>query len=80
MPLLSLQSDRARAAATPACNTNLVCVSLSFTEQQRQAVMREVLEDLISPNELGKKYNIPPQKIRQWIKKAGHTLPQSYKR
>ena len=80
MTLLSLQSDRARAAATPACNTNLVCVSLSFTEQQRQAVMREVLEDHISPNELGKKYNIPPQSIREWIKKAGHTLPQSYKR
>ena len=42
--------------------------------------MREVLEDHISPNELGKKYNIPPQSIREWIKKAGHTLPKSYKR
>ena len=49
-------------------------------EAQKQAIMREVLEDHISPNELAKKYNIRAYAIREWIKKAGHTLPKNYKR
>ena len=49
-------------------------------EAQKQAIMREVLEEHISPNELAKKYNIRAYAIREWIKKAGHTLPKSYKR
>ena len=51
-------------------------------EQQlwQQAVVREVVEDLISPNQLGKKYGIAPQLIQSWVKKAGHALPKSYKR
>ena len=42
--------------------------------------MKEVLEDHISPTFLSKKYSIPAYAIRDWIKKAGHTLPKSYKR
>ena len=42
--------------------------------------MREVLEDHISPADLSKKYNISAHSIRDWIKKAGHQLPKSYKR
>merc|ERR1719341_2539043 len=42
--------------------------------------MREVLEDHISPGDLSKKYNISAHSIRDWIKKAGHQLPKSYKR
>ena len=42
--------------------------------------MREVLDDHISPNELARKYSIPAHAIRDWIKKAGHSLPKSYKR
>ena len=42
--------------------------------------MREVLEDHISPADLSKKYNISAHSIRDWVKKAGHQLPKSYKR
>ena len=52
----------------------------SMSEAQKQSIMREVLEEHISPNELARKYSIPAYAIRDWIKKAGHTLPKSYKR
>ena len=52
----------------------------TISEAQRQSIMKEVLEDHISPNELSRKYSIPAYAIRDWIKKAGHTLPKSYKR
>ena len=51
-----------------------------MSEAQKQSIMREVLEEHISPNELARKYSIPAYAIRDWIKKAGHTLPKSYKR
>ena len=53
---------------------------LTVHEAQKEAIMREVLEDHISPNELAKKYNIRAYAIREWIKKARHTLPKNYKR
>ena len=52
----------------------------AFTPEQRARIMREVLEDHISPGDLSKKYNISAHSIRDWIKKAGHQLPKSYKR
>ena len=52
----------------------------SFTADQRSRIMREVLEDHISPADLAKKYNISAHAIRDWVKKAGHALPKSYKR
>ena len=42
--------------------------------------MLEVLEEHVSPADLGKKYGISPHAIRDWIKKAGHRLPKSYRR
>jgi hypothetical protein len=39
-----------------------------------------VLEDLISPTDVAKKYNISPHSIRDWIKKTGQALPKSYKK
>jgi hypothetical protein len=42
--------------------------------------MQEVLDEHISPADLGKKYNISAHAIRDWVKKAGHQLPKSYKR
>ena len=42
--------------------------------------MREVLEELTPPTDLSKKYGIPPNTIRDWVKKAGHSLPKNYKR
>ena len=52
----------------------------AFTPEQRARIMREVLEDHISPADLSKKYNISAHSIRDWVKKAGHQLPKSYKR
>ena len=52
----------------------------AFTQEQRGRIMKEVLEDHISPGDLSKKYNISAHCIRDWIKKAGHQLPKSYKR
>ena len=51
-----------------------------ITEAGKAVIMREVLEDHISPNELSRKYSIPAYAIRDWVKKAGHRLPKSYKR
>ena len=42
--------------------------------------MREVLEERIPPTNLAKKYGLSPTTIRDWIKKAGHSLPKNYKR
>jgi len=52
----------------------------SFTAEQRARIMREVLEEHISPADLSKKYNISAHAIRDWVKKAGRKLPKSYKR
>merc|ERR1712126_768588 len=50
----------------------------NITEEQRQVIMREVLEEHISPNELARKYSIPAYAIRDWIKNTGNPLPKSY--
>ena len=52
----------------------------TITEAAKATIMREVLEEHISPNELSRKYSIPAYAIRDWVKKAGHRLPKSYKR
>jgi transposase len=39
-----------------------------------------VLEDLISPSNVAKKYKISPHTIRDWIKKTGQALPKKYKK
>jgi len=51
-----------------------------FDTQQKEAIMREVLEEHISPTDLGKKHGVSAAVIRDWIKKAGHSLPKNYKR
>jgi len=47
--------------------------------EQRARIVREVLEDHISPGDLSKKYKISAHCIRDWVKKAGHQLPTSYR-
>ena len=51
-----------------------------ISDQYKEAIMRKVLEDKIPPTDLAKKYGIAPNTIRDWIKKAGHSLPKNYKR
>jgi hypothetical protein len=38
-----------------------------------------VIEDLISPGSLSKKYEIGVAKIKAWVKEAGHKMPKSLK-
>jgi hypothetical protein len=59
---------------------SLCCSASSFSPEQRAEIIREVLEDLISPTDVAKKYNISPHSIRDWIKKTGQALPKSYKK
>jgi hypothetical protein len=48
--------------------------------KQRQQIITECVEELISPTELGWKYKCNPDKIRTWVRKAGHSLPKQYKK
>ena len=54
--------------------------SSTFTREQKAEIIREVLEQFISPRDVARKYNISPHSIRDWIKKTGAQLPKTYKR
>lgn len=51
-----------------------------FSQEEKDEIVAECLETLVSPNELGKKYGATADTIRGWIKKAGKELPKNYKR
>ena len=59
-------------------NTSSLAAS-SYGPEQRARIVREVLEEQKSPADLGKKYGISGHAIRDWVKKAGHMLPKSYR-
>ena len=48
----------------------------TVSDAQKQTIMREVLEDHISPYELAQKYNLSPNTIRGWMRKAGKKFPR----
>ena len=48
--------------------------ALKYTEEQRAAVVMEVVEKYYSPVYLGKKYQISAWKIRDWVGIAVHRL------
>ena len=52
----------------------------NLTNDQRNEIIRECVEDQISPTELGKKHNISADTIRTWIRKSGKQLPKTYRR
>ena len=45
----------------------------------RAKVVKEVVEDLIHPAYLAKKYTIPVVEIRTWVAQAGQRLPNNFK-
>jgi transposase-like protein len=57
-----------------------VCSASSYSPEQRAEIIREVLEELYSPTDVARKYNISPHSIRDWIKKTGQPLPKTYKK
>lgn len=69
-------------SANPALKTSGQPKSLasSYSPEQRAEIIREVLEQHISPADVAKKYNTSPHSIRDWIKKAGQSLPKTYKK
>ena len=49
-----------------------------FTDEERNKIIKECVEKLISPTELSQRYNISVQFIRNLVKNAGHKLPSRY--
>merc|ERR1719376_1676924 len=50
----------------------------ALTEEFKNRIIKEVTEDLISPNEVSKTHNIGVALVRSWIKKSGKELPKKY--
>ena len=45
----------------------------------RKKIVKEVVEDLVHPGYLSKKYSIPAVEIRTWVAQAGQRLPKTFK-
>merc|ERR1711974_264947 len=45
----------------------------------RKQIIREVMDDLISPRELSNRHNLPVEKIQKIVKDSGYKLPNRYK-
>ena len=52
----------------------------SLTTEQMAQIISECVDDHVSPVNLAKKYNVRADTIRAWIRKAGKTLPKTYKK
>ena len=51
-----------------------------LTSDQRQQIVKECVEDRISPSDLAKKWRCRPDSIRTWVRKAGKKLADAYKK
>ena len=51
----------------------------SITLAEREAIVAQVTEELISPTELAQRHGISVAAIRGWVKTAGKKLPSRYK-
>ena len=51
-----------------------------LTSDQRQQIVKECVEDRISPSDLAKKWRCRPASIRIWVRQSGQNLPESYKK
>ena len=52
----------------------------NLTPEQRQQIINECVEDMISPTDLARKWNCNADTIRIWVRRAGLTLPKQYKK
>jgi len=52
----------------------------NLTPEQRQQIINECVEEMISPTDLARKWNCNADTIRTWVRKAGLTLPKQYKK
>ena len=51
----------------------------NVTLAEREAIVAQVTEELISPTELAQRHGISVAAIRGWVKTAGKKLPSRYK-
>lgn len=59
-------------------STGLNTKSLTF--EQRQLIVAECCEDMVSPTDLARKWSCNADTIRTWVRKAGRQLPKQYKK
>ena len=52
----------------------------NLTQEQKNQIINECVEDHFSPADVAKKWGCNPDTIRTWIRKAGKTLPKTYKK
>ena len=57
----------------PVTNTNKT--TKDFSKDEREAIVAQVTEELISPTELSQRHGISVSDIRGWVKTAGKNLP-----
>ena len=51
-----------------------------FTKEEKEAIVKEVVENYISPHLIAKKHNVYVSVIRNWVKNSGKTVPiESFK-
>jgi len=49
-----------------------------FSQEEMDEAVRKVVEDHISPTVVGREIGVTPGTVRQWVKRQGFELPQSY--
>ena len=52
----------------------------NMSTKQKNEIIRECVEDHISPVELGRRHHMTADTIRAWVRKAGMNLPKTYRR
>ena len=70
-----IDKEEQKAEMTP---RELRMAALNYTDEQRAAAVKEVIEDHCSPDDLEKKYKICAWNIKDWVRIADHRLPESY--
>ena len=61
-------------------NSNSGLTTKNLTPEQRQQIINECVEEMISPTDLARKWNCNADTIRTWVRKAGLALPKQYKK
>jgi transposase-like protein len=52
----------------------------NMSAETRQEIIRQCVEEQISPVELARRYSLSADTIRGWVKKSGLTLPKTYRK
>ena len=49
-----------------------------FDSESKDKIVKQCVDNLISPEKLATVYKCVPKTIRTWVKKSGHSLPRNY--